>query len=76
MAQDAVMVIREGVQKTQRHQPQTGTYGQHKKVQRVAVAGKSPPPRVTGAQTHEGVWVKNSLKSQRSPQWWRNLREV
>lgn len=55
MAQDVAMVAREGAQKTQRHPPQAGTYGWRKRVQRVAVAGKNPPPRAKVAQTHEGV---------------------
>lgn len=70
------MVAREGDQKTQRHPPQAGTYGQRKRVQKVAVVAKNPPPRVMVAQIREEVWVKNSLKSLRNPQWWRNLREV
>lgn len=54
-AQDVAMAAREGGQKTQQHRPQTGTCVQRRKVQRVAAAGKNPPPRVRGARTHEGV---------------------
>lgn len=75
-AQDAAMVAREGGQKTQWHPPQVGTYGQRKRAQRVAVAGKNPLPRARVVLIRESAWVKNSPKSLRSPQWWRNPREV
>lgn len=73
MAQDAT-VAREGAQRTQQHQPKTETNGRPRRAQRVAVAGKSPPPRVRGAQTREGAWAKSSRKSLRSYRWWRNPR--
>lgn len=75
-AQDVATVAREGGQKTLQHQPQAETLERRKRVVRVAVDGKNPRPKVRAARVTEGLWVKNSLKSLKSPRWWRSPREV